>query len=50
MTGEQWNGKDLGGSGHDLIEILSRQFLGGTEENHKTPVRIANVLTKLWNQ
>jgi hypothetical protein len=37
-------GKDLEGSGHGLIEVLSRNSPGVTEENHeKTPVRIAGV-------
>jgi hypothetical protein len=27
--------KDLEGSAGDLIEVISRNFLGGTEENHE---------------
>jgi hypothetical protein len=33
---EWWIGKDLEGS-HGIIEVLSRQFYGGTEESHERP-------------
>jgi hypothetical protein len=33
---EGWIGKDLEGS-HCLIDLLSRNFLGGTEETHENP-------------
>jgi hypothetical protein len=32
---EWWIGKDLGGSSHSVIELLSWNFLGGTEENYR---------------
>lgn len=36
-TGESLIGNDVEGSGCDLIEALSRQFPGVTEENYETP-------------
>jgi hypothetical protein len=35
MIAEQLIGKDMKGTGVDLIEILSRYLAGGTEENHQ---------------
>jgi hypothetical protein len=32
-----WIGKDSEGSDHGLIEVLSRNFPGGCEENHEEP-------------
>jgi hypothetical protein len=34
MPGDRLIIKDLERSGHDLIEVLSRNFLGRAEENH----------------
>jgi hypothetical protein len=34
---EWWIGKDLEGSGHGLIEIISYLLDGGTEENYEIP-------------
>jgi hypothetical protein len=31
------NGKDLEGTSHNLIKVLSQYFPGGTEENHEKP-------------
>jgi hypothetical protein len=35
MIAEWWIGKQLEGNGSGLIEVPSRNFLGGTEENYK---------------
>jgi hypothetical protein len=32
-----WIDIDFKASGHDVTEVLSRQFLGVTPENRKTP-------------
>jgi hypothetical protein len=34
---ERWIGKDLDGSGHGIIEALSRHLPGETGENHESP-------------
>jgi hypothetical protein len=36
----------LEGSGIDLMKVLSLYSLGGTDENHETPVMIADVLAE----
>jgi hypothetical protein len=35
MIGERWIGKDVEEISHDLIQILSQQLPGGTEENQE---------------
>jgi hypothetical protein len=35
MPEEKWTEKDLGGSGHSLTEVLSRNSTRRTEGNHK---------------
>jgi hypothetical protein len=33
----EWAAKDLETDGHGLFEVLSKNLLGETEENHKKP-------------
>jgi hypothetical protein len=45
------NGKDLKGSGRDIIGVMCRHFFGGTEVNHeKTFVSIAGVSVKIRSE
>jgi hypothetical protein len=37
--------KNVEGSGHDLVYVISQYFPGGTEENHEKPVQ--NSKTKI---
>jgi hypothetical protein len=37
MTDERKIGKDLEGSGCDVMEVLSWHLPGGTKEKHETP-------------
>jgi hypothetical protein len=37
MTDECWNGKDLEGSSHGLIKVLSQDLSKGNEESHEKP-------------
>lgn len=39
--------KDLEGKAHGLIEVRFWHLYGGTEENHKTSLRIAGVLVEI---
>jgi hypothetical protein len=48
MVVQMMTGKDLEGSSHSLIEVLTWHLSGRTDENHKnTPVMIPSVPTKL---
>ena len=42
--------KDLEGSDHGVIEVLSWNLDGGTEKSHQKPLRISGVLanTQTW--
>jgi hypothetical protein len=51
MMDEWWIGRDLEGSCHIQIEVLSLHLPGGTEENHKkTSVRKAGAPAKIWTE
>jgi hypothetical protein len=47
MIDAWWIGKDLEGTGSGLIEVLSRYFIWGTEEN---PVRAEGVPTEVQTE
>jgi hypothetical protein len=44
---ESWTERDLEGRSLGLIEILTWQLHGGTEENHEETARIAGVLAEI---
>jgi hypothetical protein len=45
------NLKDLEGNGPDLLEILSRNLPGGSEEDHENfPVRMADSTSEIQNE
>jgi hypothetical protein len=37
VIGERWIGKDLEGSDHDVIEVVTQHLLEKTDESHIKP-------------
>jgi hypothetical protein len=44
------NRKDLEGTGHEVIELFSRNLSEKTEENREESIRVANVPAKIPNE
>ena len=49
-TGECWIENDVKGKGRALVDVLSRNLHGGTEEHHKSPVNTERLIAEIWNR